>query len=650
MDHHHGIHRTLTRKILEAHMVSGSWEPGTEIAIKIDQTLTQDATGTLAYQEFETLGFDRVMTELSASYVDHNLLQTDFKNADDHRFLMTSAMRYGIYFSPPGNGVSHPVHLERFAVPGKTLLGSDSHTSTAGALGLIAIGTGGLDVALAMAGEPFHLKAPEVLGIRLVGKLKPWVSAKDVILEMLRRHTVKGGVGRIIEYWGPGLKYLSATDRATIANMGAELGATTTVFPSDEMTRDFLERHGRVNDWVPLEADPLAEYDETDEIDLSALEPLIACPSSPDNVVKVSEVEGTPVGQVIIGSSVNFSYKDLMTVAKAMKGRVAHPSVSFEINPGSREVLENVEKAGGALILNHSGARIHQSGCLGCIGMGQAPATGIASVRTFPRNFPGRSGTENDQVYLSSPETAVASAVFGMITDPRKLGAYPKVVEPKRFLYNDQIIMKPLPADERKKVEVVRGPNIAPFPAFEPLPEGYEGAVILKVGDNISTDHILPAGNEILPLRSNIPLISEHVYARVDKSFTKRCKEAGGGVIVGGENYGQGSSREHAAIAPRYLGIRVKIAKSFARIHRTNLINFGIVPLVFKNPSDYDAITQGERLSFPGIRKTIEDGKKETTARLGSGKEIPLKVELSPRERACILAGGLLNLIKNGKG
>ncbi len=610
----------------------------------------QDATGTIACLEFEALGLDTVKTELSVSYVDHNLLQTDFKNADDHRFLRSCALKYGIHFSPPGNGISHPVHLERFGAPGKTLLGSDSHTSTGGSLGMIAIGAGGLDVGLAMAGEPFFLKVPKVMGVRLTKKLKPWVSAKDVILEMLRRHTVKGGLGKIIEYCGPGVESLTVTERSTIANMGAELGATTSIFPSDELTRDFLERHGRVNDWRPMEADPNAEYDEIDEIDLSAIEPLIACPSSPDNVRKVSEVEGIPVAQVIIGSSVNFSFRDLMVVSKAIKGRAAHPNVSFEINPGSREVLENVEKAGGTLILNHAGARIHQSGCLGCIGMGQAPSTGTVSVRTFPRNFPGRSGTEDDKVYLSSPETAVAAAIFGVITDPRKLGRYPKVNEPKQYVYNDALILKPLPSEERRAVDVVRGPNIAPFPAFDPLPGSFGGEVLLKVGDNISTDSIMPAGDKVLPLRSNIPLISEHLFERIDKGFYKRCKEAGGGVVIGGENYGQGSSREHAAISPRHLGIRVKIAKSFARIHRTNLVNFGIVPLTFEDGADYDLINQGDRIEFPDLRKAVEQGLNRVegvvTGKDGGAKKMAFSLSLSGRERASILEGSLLNVVR----
>jgi aconitate hydratase len=640
--------KNLARKLIESDRVSGTPEEGKEIAIRIDQTLTQDATGTVAYLEFASLGLESLRTELSASYVDHNLLQTDFRNADDHRFLQSAAMRYGIFFSPPGNGVSHQVHMERFGVPGKTLLGSDSHTSTAGGLGMLAIGAGGLDVALAIAGEPFHLTMPAIMGVRLTGKFKPWVSAKDLILEMLRRHTVKGGLGKIIEYYGPGVKSLSASDRATVANMGAELGATTTVFPSDERTREFLQRQGRADVWSPFEADPGCEYDETDEIELSTLEPLIACPSSPDNVKKVSEVEGTPVSQCIIGSSVNSSFRDLMVVCKAFEGRTANPNVSLEINPGSRQVIENVERAGGTLTLTHAGARIHQSGCLGCIGMGQAPATGTNSVRTFPRNFPGRSGTEKDSVYLASPETSAAAAFFGRITDPRKLGKYPEVEEPERYVFNESLITRPLPEEERKKVEITRGPNIAPFPEFEALPKVYEGEVLLKVEDNITTDHIMPAGNDVLPLRSNIPLISEHTYERVDKNFSKLCREKGGGIVVGGENYGQGSSREHAAIGPRYLGVRIKIAKSFARIHRSNLINFGIVPMTFKDTGDYEQINKGDRLSFPELKKAIEEGKDEINA-LSGKKEITLRLNLTERERKCILEGGLLNLVKKEK-
>lgn len=643
--------KPLARKIIEEHLISGKWQVGTEIGIRIDQTLTQDATGTLAYLEFESMDVGCIKTELSVSYVDHNLLQTDYKNADDHRFLQSVAQRFGIYFSPPGNGVSHQVHLERFGAPGKTLLGSDSHTSMGGALGMIAIGVGGLDVALALVGEPFYFQVPKILGVKLTGKLPPWVSGKDVILEMLRRHTVKGVIGRIVEYYGSGVETLSVTDRATIANMGAELGVTTTVFPSDHRTLEFLKSQGREQVWREYKADPDSEYDEHDEIDLSKLEPLIACPSSPDNVRKVSEVEGTPVAQVIVGSSVNSSFRDLMIVCKALEGKTVDPNVSFEINPGSRQVIENVTALNGVLTLIHAGARIHQSGCLGCIGMGQAPAGGTVSLRTFPRNFPGRSGTEGDRVYLCSPETAVASAIFGKITDPRKLGDYPQVKEPERYLFNEKLIIKPLPVKKRSTVEIIRGPNIAPFPSLKPLPEDYEGEIILKVGDNITTDHIMPAGNEVLPLRSNIPAISEHVYEKVDVSFAKRCQEKGGGIIVGGENYGQGSSREHAALAPRFLGIQVKIAKSFARIHRSNLINFGIVPLLFKNSGDYDSISQGDSIRIQDVKKAVKEGREEIKAIWSNKltkqeKEISLILKATEREREILVNGGLLNTVR----
>ena len=643
--------KPLARKIIEEHLISGTWQVGTEIGIRIDQTLTQDATGTLAYLEFESMDVGCIKTELSVSYVDHNLLQTDYKNADDHRFLQSVAQRFGIYFSPPGNGVSHQVHLERFGAPGKTLLGSDSHTSMGGALGMIAIGVGGLDVALALVGEPFYFQVPKILGVKLTGKLPPWVSGKDVILEMLRRHTVKGGVGKIVEYYGQGVDTLSVTDRATIANMGAELGVTTTVFPSDHRTLEFLKSQGREQVWRECKADTDAEYDEHDEIDLSKLEPLIACPSSPDNVKKVSEVEGTPVAQVIVGSSVNSSFRDLMLVCKTLEGKTVHPNVSFEINPGSRQVIENVTALNGVLTLIHAGARIHQSGCLGCIGMGQAPAGGTVSLRTFPRNFTGRSGTEGDQVYLCSPETAVAAAIFGKITDPRKLGDYPHVKEPERYLFNENLIIKPLPVKKRHTIEVIKGPNIAPFPGLQPLPEHYEGEVILKVSDNITTDHIMPAGNEVLPLRSNIPAISEHVYEKVDVSFAKRCQEKGGGIIVGGENYGQGSSREHAALAPRFLGIQVKIAKSFARIHRSNLINFGIVPLLFKNSGQYDSILQGDSIRIQDMKKAVKEGQEEIKALWNSKvvkqkKEISLTLKATQREREILVNGGLLNTVR----
>ncbi len=633
---------TLAQKIISEHIVSGEFSPGSEIGLRIDQTLTQDATGTLVYLALEALAPKELKTELSVSYVDHNILQTDFKNADDHRYLESIAARYGIYFSPPGNGISHQVHLERFGRPGKTLLGSDSHTSTGGALSMIAIGAGGVDVALAMAGEPFSVKTPEIFGVRLINELPPWVSAKDVILEMLRRHTVKGAVGKIVEYFGPGVETLSTTDRATIANMGAELGATTSVFPSDERTRDFLKRQGREGDYLELKADDNAEYDEVDEIDLATLEPLIACPTSPDNVKTVKEVEGTPAEQVIIGSSVNSSFRDLMVVAKAVEGKSIAHGMSFEVNPGSRQLIENIAASGAILPLLHAGARIHQSGCLGCIGMGQAPATGTVSVRTFPRNFAGRSGTEGDLVYLSSPETAAATALKGEITDPRGLGDYPGVEEPERYIYNEDIIVAPLADDEREKVEIIRGPNIKPFPEFDALPDSYAGEVILKTGDNITTDHILPAGNTVLPFRSNIERISDFTFTRIDKGFPEKCRAANGGFVVGGENYGQGSSREHAAIAPRFLGIRAVITKSFARIHRANLINFGILPLTFVHSDDYDLIEEGSKVSLVSIRAAVDEGRESVSVSVGE-KVIELKMDLSERERENVLAGGILN-------
>lgn len=634
---------TVTEQIIAAHLVSGRMEPGAKIALRIDQTLTQDATGTLAYLEFETLDVPRVRTEVSVSYVDHNLLQTDFKNADDHRFLQSIAARFGIYFSPPGNGICHQVHLERFSAPGKTLLGSDSHTPTAGGAGMLAIGAGGLDVALAMAGQPFYLTMPEIVGIHLTGSLPPWVSAKDVILELLRRLTVKGGVGKIFEYFGPGVKNLTVPDRATIANMGAELGATSSVFPADRQTRRFLALQGRAAEFRPLRTGGTKGFKEILDLDLSVLSPRIASPSSPDQVKAVREVEGTPVHQVIIGSCSNSSYRDLMVVAQALAGRQVHPRVSLEINPGSRQVLENVARAGGLLTLLQAGARIFQPGCLGCIGMGQAPATDTVSLRTFPRNFPGRSGTQNDQVYLASPETAVAAAIFGEIVDPRRLGNYPQLVQPRRYLVNSRQIQPPAPAGQA--VEISRGPNIKPFPRLTPLPESWEGEVLLKVGDNITTDHIMPAGSRILPLRSNIPAISEHVYAALDPEFPRRAREHGEGAIVGGENYGQGSSREHAALAPRYLGVRVKLAKSFARIHQANLINFGILPLVFDNPADYERLRVGDRLSSPNLRRRLLAGE-ERLPLLVNGEELWGRIKLSARERQIVAAGGLLNLAR----
>ncbi len=622
--------KTVTEKIIEGHLVKGRLEPGTEIAIRIDHTLAQDATGTMVFLEFMAMGVPRVRTDLSAAYVDHNLLQTDFKNADDHRFLRTAAAKFGVVYSSPGNGISHQVQLERFSVPGKTLLGSDSHTPTNAGSSMLAIGAGGLDVAMAMAGHPFHLTMPRVVGVRLTGELQQWVSAKDVILELLRRFDVKGGSGKVFEYCGPGVETLSATDRGTIGNMGTELGLTSSMFPSDSRTREFLESQGRGDVWREITADPHAHYSEIVEVNLSQIEPLIACPSSPGNVKKVSEVEGVDVAQVIVGSSVNSSYRDLMVVAKAIEGKHRAPGVSFEINPGSHQVLLNVAEGGGIMSLILGGARIHQSGCLGCIGMGQAPATGTVSLRTFPRNFPGRSGTQGDQVYLCSPETAVAAAIFGKITDPRKLGEYPRVSNPARYKIDDSNLLYP-PRDS-SSVEVLMGPNITPFPQFSALEETIEGTVVLKVGDNITTDHIMPAGSKILPLRSNIGAISEFVFTNVDESFAKRTREAGNAFVVGGENYGQGSSREHAAIAPRYLGVRAKIVKDFARIHKANLINFGILPLTFVNPEDYDKVNHGDKVRCAGIRTLLEQGKDEFSIEVG-GHAIPVRIDITERDR-----------------
>jgi len=641
--------KNLTMKILEAHLVEGELVPGKEIAVKVDHTLLQDATGTMAMLEFLAMGVPRVKVETATQYIDHNLLQTDYKNADDHAFLMSACPKVGIITSKPGNGISHHVNLERFGVPGKLLLGADSHTPTAAGLAEFAMGAGGLDVSLAMAGYPFHLPAPKVMGVKLTGKLPPWVSAKDVILEMLRRHTVKGGVGKVIEYYGPGVETLSVPDRGTIGNMGAELGATSSIFPSDLRTKEFLVSQGRGEQWVPLAADPDATYDEYDEIDLSTLEPLIACPSAPDNVVPVREVEGVKVDQVIVGSSVNSSFRDLMTVAKVLDGRHVAEHLAFHLNPGSRQLLENVADAGGLMPLFLAGVRVHQSGCLGCIGMGQAPGTNQVSLRTFPRNFPGRSGVKDDKVYLCSPETAAAAGVFGVITDPRKLGElmpYPDVREREKYITDDAGFI--FPPEDPSSIEIVMGPNIKPFPEFEELPDDLECTVVINVTDNVTTDHIMPAGAQILPLRSNIPAISEYVFERIDPDFAKRAKEMGDGVVIGGENYGQGSSREHAAIAPRYLGIRAKIVKSFARIHRANLINFGILPLTFADPEDAHQIEQGAKISFRGLRSRIASGAREIPFTV-DGRECLAYLDASDRERRELLAGGALNTVRPKK-
>ena len=638
--------RNLVHKILEAHLVEGELIAGREIAVRIDHTLLQDATGTLAMLEFEALGIEGVRVSLAAQYVDHNILQTDNKNADDHIFLQTASARYGIHFSRPGNGVSHQVHMERFGVPGKIILGADSHTPGAAGVSMLGIGAGGLDVALAMAGYPYYLNCPVVLGVRLTGRLPDWVSAKDVILEMLRRYGEKGCVGKVVEYYGPGVKNLSATDRETIGNMGTELGATSSIFPSDKNTKAYLEAQGRGGDWVELAPDRGAGYDEHAELNLSALEPLIACPSSPGNVVKVKEVAGTKVDQVIVGSSVNSSFRDLMVVAGILEGRHSHSQTVFNINPGSRQVLENVALRKGEISLLKAGARIHEPGCLGCIGMGQAPGTGQVSLRTFPRNFPGRSGTKDDKVFLCSPETAAAAALRGVITDPRDLAAemkYPRVKDPKRYVVDEASLI--FPSDELRDAEVIRGPNIKPIPELTPLPERLEAEVVLKVGDNISTDIIMPAGSKILPLRSNIEAISEFIFSQIDPDFASECKRKGAVVVVGGENYGQGSSREHAALGPRYLGVCAKIVKSFARIHKANLCNWGIVPLVFKDLSDYERFAKGSKVAFPEVRRRIEGGEKEIPVEV-DGYSVITVLDVSDRQRKHLLAGGTLNFVK----
>ena len=632
--------RNITQKILEKHLVEG--EPGQtpEIGIRIDQALTQDITGTMAYLQFEAMEIPRVRTELSVSYVDHNTLQTGFENADDHRFLQSVAARYGIHFSRPGNGICHQVHLERFGVPGDTLLGSDSHTPTGGGLGMLAIGAGGLDVAVAMAGGPFFIPSPKVLNVRLVGELPPWVSAKDIILELLRRLSVKGGVGKILEYSGPGVDCLSVPERATITNMGAELGATSSLFPSDGRTREFMEAQGRGDQWLPLAADEGASYDETVEVDLSALEPLVAQPHSPDNVVPVADVAGVRVDQVCIGSCTNSSLRDLTIVAAILEGRRVDPNTSLVISPGSRQVLQMISRNGVLADLIASGARILESACGPCIGMGQSPPSGSVSVRTFNRNFKGRSGTADAGIYLTGPETAAACALMGKITDPRELGR-PVVVDlPERFEADDSMILPP--AAEPESVEVIRGPNIKPLPRKEPLPESVAAEVLLKTGDNITTDDIMPAGAKILPLRSNIPAISEHVFGQIDPDFAGRARRKGGGAIVGGVNYGQGSSREHAALAPMYLGVSMVLAKSFARIHRANLINFGIVPVLLDD-TDYEALEQGMMLRADGLREAVARRTSIEIIEKSLGRKIIGRLELSERQSRILLAGGLLN-------
>ena len=632
----------LARKIIKKHLVSGSMEVGSEVALKIDQTLTQDATGTMAYLQFEAMNVPKVKTELSVSYVDHNTLQSGFENADDHKFLQTIANKYGIVFSPAGNGICHQVHLERFGVPGKTLIGSDSHTPTGGGIGMLAFGAGGLDVACAMAGQPFYITMPKIVKVNLTGKLRDWVSAKDIILELLRILSVKGGRGKIFEFAGEGVKTLSVPERATITNMGTELGATTTIFPSDEITKDFLKRQNREKDWVEMVADSDATYDDELTINLSELEPLIAMPHSPDNVKKVKDLKGTKVDQVCIGSCTNSSYADMMLCAETLKDKKINKNTSLTISPGSRQVFSMLASSGKLFNIINAGARILECACGPCIGMGQAPKTKAVSLRTFNRNFEGRSGTKDAQVYLCSPEVALAAALTGEITDPTTLfGAKPKISLPDSFYINDDHFQKP-----SNEGEIVRGPNIKPLPKFEPMPDSISADVVLKVGDNISTDHILPAGAKILPLRSNLPAISEHTFGAVDKDFVARAKSVKNGVIVGAENYGQGSSREHAALAPRYLGIKVVITKTFARIHLANLINFGIIPLTFDNVNDYELIKLADKIEFKDIKNIIKENKDLVIT--VNGKNIKLNYSFTERQKEILFAGGLLNWIKEG--
>ena len=638
--------RNIVEKIVAAHLVGGSMVPGEEAALRIDQTLTQDATGTMAYLEFESMGLERVRTERSVAYIDHNTLQSGFENADDHRYIQSVAKKHGIWFSRPGNGICHQVHLERFGVPGKTLIGSDSHTPTAGGLGMLAFGAGGLDVAVAMGGGAYYITMPKVIKVELSGALRPFVTAKDVSLEILRILSVKGGVGYVIEWGGEGVKTLSVPERATITNMGAELGATSSIFPSDEQTRKFLQAQGREGDFTPLASDPDAKYDRVIEIDLSALEPLIACPHMPDNVVTVSSLKGTKVDQVCIGSCTNSSLLDMLKAAALLKGRTIAPGVSLSVSPGSKQVLTMLADSGALSDILASGARLLECACGPCIGMGFSPNSGGVSLRTFNRNFLGRSGTADARVYLVSPETAVASAITGEITDPRTLGLDKiEVSLPERFKIDDSAVLPPASPEEAAEVEVLRGPNIKELPQGRALGDCISAELTLKLGDNITTDHIMPAGAKILPYRSNIPKLSEFCFGVCDSSFPERAKTAGESIIVGGANYGQGSSREHAALVPLYLGVRAVIAKSFARIHAANLVNAGILPLTFKDPADYDALKQGDRLEISGIDAGLESG----TAYLQAGeRRMELSCAFSPRQRAILRAGGLLNYTKEG--
>lgn len=634
---------TLAQKILKDHLVSGEMVPGSEIGIKIDQTLTQDATGTMAYLEFEAMGVPRVKTERSVAYIDHNTLQSGFENADDHRFIGSVCKKHGIYFSRPGNGICHQVHLERFGIPGKTLIGSDSHTPTGGGIGMIAIGAGGMDVAVAMGGGTYYITCPKIVKVELTGKLQPWVAAKDVILEVLRRLSVKGGVGKIIEYCGEGVKTLSVPERATITNMGAELGATTSIFPSDETTRIFLKAQGREEDYCPLSADEDAVYDEIVEINLSELVPLAACPHSPDNVKSVEEIGNLKIDQVCIGSCTNSSLLDMLKVAHILKGKTVHPDVSLSIAPGSKQVLNMLAENGALAILIDAGARILESACGPCIGMGQSPNSKGISLRTFNRNFEGRSGTKDGQIYLVSPEMAAVSALTGVLTDPRTIGDMPEFILPERFTINDNMIVPPVAEEEMDSVEVLRGPNIQPFPVSGPLDDTIDAKCSLKVGDNITTDHIMPAGAKILPLRSNIPKISEYCFAVCDEKFHDRALELKKSIVVGGSNYGQGSSREHAALAPLYLGVKAVLVKSFARIHMANLINAGIIPMTFVDEKDYDRIDQMDELKIENVVQQIKAGTTLQMTNVTKGFDFDVKVELSERQKEMLIAGGLLN-------
>ena len=640
---------TLTEKILSAHLVEGEMIKGTEIGIRIDQTLTQDATGTMAYLEFEAMGVPRVKTERSVAYIDHNTLQNGFMNMDDHRFIGSVAKKHGIYFSRPGNGICHQVHLERFGVPGKTLIGSDSHTPTGGGIGMIAIGAGGMDVAVAMGGGTYYITCPKVVKVELTGKLQPWVAAKDVILEVLKRLSVKGGVGKVIEYCGEGVKSLSVPERATITNMGAELGATTSIFPSDEITYKFLKAQGREDVYTELCADSDAVYDEVVEINLSELVPMAACPHSPDNIKTVDEIGAMKIDQVCIGSCTNSSLMDMMKVAHILKGKTVHPDVSLSIAPGSKQVLSMLAENGALAIMLEAGARVLESACGPCIGMGQSPNSGGISLRTFNRNFEGRSGTADGQIYLVSPELAAASAIAGVLTDPRTLGEMPEFEMPEKFNVNDNMIVEPVAEEDMDSVEVLRGPNIKPFPTSEPMPETINAKVSLKVGDNITTDHIMPAGAKILPLRSNIPEISKYCFAVCDESFHDRALEMGKSIVIGGSNYGQGSSREHAALAPLYLGVKAVITKSFARIHMANLINAGIIPMTFANEADYDRIDGNDELAIANVAEQIANGEIIKVTNVTKGFDFDCVVNFSDRQKEMLYAGGLLNYTKNNE-